>query len=63
MRALKPNISKTYNSIEWSFLIEVMGKVGFEESWIRRIVTCISMVKYSFIINDVVKGKLTKGDK
>lgn len=34
MMALKLDISKAYDKIEWSFLEQMMRKLGFAEDWI-----------------------------
>lgn len=33
--ALKLDLNKAYNSLEWNFLIEIMTKMGFTEKWLR----------------------------
>ncbi|CAA7037520.1 unnamed protein product [Microthlaspi erraticum] len=49
--AIKTDIRKAYDRVEWNFLEEVMRKMGFSEVWIRWIMTCVRSVTFSIIIN------------
>uniref|UniRef100_A0A803PPP4 Reverse transcriptase domain-containing protein n=1 Tax=Cannabis sativa TaxID=3483 RepID=A0A803PPP4_CANSA len=46
-------------SSEWSFIQEVMRKMGFAEQWIKLIMTCLSTNTFSFNVNGEVSGSLT----
>lgn len=48
---VKLDISKTYNILEWRFLEAMMSKLGFNEVWIFRIMTCTNTVSYSILVN------------
>lgn len=56
--ALKLDLSKAYDRVEWSFLETMMPRMGFVEPWISLVMTCVSSVSYSFQINGEPKGYL-----
>ncbi|OMO90520.1 reverse transcriptase [Corchorus capsularis] len=55
--ALKLDLSKAYDRVEWAFLEGVMRSLGFSARWISRIMTCVRAVSYSVLVNGVPTDK------
>lgn len=49
--ALKVDMNKAYDRLEWSFIEEVLLKLGFCSQWVERIMQCLSSVKYSILLS------------
>ena len=47
----KLNIEKTYDNVEWYFLLAVLEKMGFGEKWCRWIKWCLSTTRFSVLVN------------
>lgn len=50
--AIKLDISKVYDNVEWTFLEAMMRKLGFNEAWISKVMTCVKLVSYAVLINN-----------
>lgn len=49
--AMKLDMSKEYDRIEWGFLEASLGKFGFEEKWSNRVMECVRTVTFSVLVN------------
>lgn len=58
MAALKIDVSKAYDRVEWKFIESMLIKFGFHETWRERIMTCIKTVSYSFVRQWEVFGEI-----
>ncbi|KAL4384698.1 hypothetical protein GQ457_15G025740 [Hibiscus cannabinus] len=65
---LKLDFSKAYDCVRWDFLLMVLVKMGFGESWCTWIYECVSSAKVSILINGsptkefLMKKGLRQGD-
>lgn len=57
--AMKLDMSKAYDRVEWGFLRKLMLTMGFDERWVNLIMDYVSSISYSFIINREVLGSLS----
>jgi hypothetical protein len=56
--ALKLDMSKAYDRVEWDFLEKMMRRLGFDENWIRLIMECVSTVSYQIKVNGELTDRL-----
>ncbi|KAK5846027.1 hypothetical protein PVK06_002293 [Gossypium arboreum] len=48
---LKLDMSKTYDWVEWDFLVGMMTKLGFHADWVVLIMRCVCSISYSMSLN------------
>lgn len=61
LAAIKLDISKAYDRVEWAYLKAIMIRLGFNIRWVDLIMNCISSAEFSIIINGDKKGKFKSG--
>lgn len=56
--ALKIDISKAYDRVDWNYLEAILRRLGFCEIWIKWMLQCVRTVSYSFVVNGDLVGPL-----
>ncbi|KAL0690146.1 hypothetical protein Bca4012_089824 [Brassica carinata] len=56
--AVKTDMSKVYDRIEWKFIEQVLQRLGFHDKWTNWILQCVSTYSYSYLINETVLGSV-----
>lgn len=56
--ALKLDVSKAYDMIEWVFLRRILLRLGFADTLVNTIMLCVTSVSYSFLLNGKQFGEL-----
>ncbi|XP_031106177.1 uncharacterized protein LOC116010810 [Ipomoea triloba] len=54
--ALKLDMAKAYDRMEWPFLRGMLSALGFSDRWVNLIMLCVTTVSYSFLVNGVPNG-------
>lgn len=49
--ALKLDMSKSYDRVEWVFVMRMMRQLGFNDRWLSLINRCINSVDYAVVLN------------
>lgn len=49
--ALKLDLAKAYNHVDWDFLHAVLHKLGFDQKWCQWVMDCVPTVTYKVMVN------------
>ena len=53
MLAIKLNMEKSYDRIEWNYIFTTLEKIGFHRKFIEWIKSCITIVSFSILVNGI----------
>ncbi|KAG7600499.1 Reverse transcriptase zinc-binding domain [Arabidopsis suecica] len=57
--AVKTDMSKAYDRLEWDFIQAVLERFGFHAKWVQWLMQCVKTVSYSFLLNGSAHGLVT----
>ncbi|XP_019172478.1 PREDICTED: uncharacterized protein LOC109167861 [Ipomoea nil] len=57
--ALKLDMAKAYDRMEWPFLRGMLLALGFDDRWVELLMLCVTTVSYSFMINGAHSTSIT----
>ncbi|XP_043694514.1 uncharacterized protein LOC122645253 [Telopea speciosissima] len=57
--AMKLDMRKAYDRLEWQFIERVPLRFGFSDKWVSTVMSCISRVSYELLINGAPRGFIT----
>jgi hypothetical protein len=58
LMALKLDMEKAFDFMEWSFLLKILELLGFQPTWIKWISQCITTSSFSILLDGTPFGKL-----
>lgn len=57
--AIKLDMRKAYDRVEWIFLQRIMLRMGFHPTWVRWMKECLQTVSYSFYVTNGISSDPT----
>jgi hypothetical protein len=59
--AIKIDMEKAFDRMEWAFLLAILSKLGFHPTWINWIRLCITSPSFSILLNGSPYGHFKPG--
>ena len=59
LMAIKIDMEKVFDRMEWGFILAILNKLGFHPTWINWIQICITSLTFSILINGSPFGKFS----
>lgn len=57
LRAVKLDMMKSYNRVEWAFLEKMMAQFGFSHAWTAMVMRCVTSTRFAVKLNgDISEG-------
>jgi hypothetical protein len=57
LMALKLDIEKAFDSMEWNFLLKIFSLLGFNSTWINWFSQCLTTSSFSILLDESPYGK------
>ena len=57
--AIKIDMEKAFDRMEWNFILAILSKLGFHPTWINWVRICISSSSFFVLINGSPYGYFT----
>ncbi|GLT68114.1 hypothetical protein SLA2020_403730 [Shorea laevis] len=57
LMALKLDMEKAFDSMEWDFILQILNRLGFHPTWVQWIRQCLTTTSFSILLDGAPYGK------